>query len=121
MLVGAAALHRLVCVCVRVRASGLVPELFEEVDISRGGDELDEVLVGGSVGVGFLLLLRLLLPLLQLRQQHPVDGVRVAENLHQGLQHWRHRASSSVSPLPSQLYSYRSGAWPLASSVVRTL
>lgn len=75
---------------------GAGPELLKEVDISRGGDELNEVFVGGSIGVGLLLLLRLLLPLLQLRQKHPVDGVWVAQHLHQRLQHWRQQANSQV-------------------------
>lgn len=76
-----------VCGCVCAAAVGVMPELFEEIDISRRWYQFDEVFVGGSVGVGFLLLLSLLLPLLQLRQQHPVYGVWIAEDFHQRLQH----------------------------------
>lgn len=90
-----------VSVCECEWAVGVVPELFEEIDIGRGWYQLDEVFVGGSVGVGFLLLLGLLLPLLQLRQQHPVDWVRVAQHVHQRLQHWRaerHKSDRNVKP-----------------------
>lgn len=69
------------------RLPALSPELFEEVDVGAGADELDELLVGGRIGVGLLVVLVDLLTVLQLGQQHAVDVVWVAQQLHQRLQH----------------------------------
>lgn len=71
----------------RAAAPPLSPELFEEVYVGAGADELDELLVGGRVGVGLLVVLADLLAVLQLGQQHAVDVVRVAQDLHHRLQH----------------------------------
>lgn len=65
-----------------------IPELLQELHVRVAVDELDELFVGRSVGVGTLVVLVHLLSALQLGQQRLVDVVWVTEQGHRRLQHW---------------------------------
>lgn len=56
-----------------------IPELLQELHVRVAVNELDELFVGRSIGVGSLVMLIHLLSALQLGQQHLVDVVWVTE------------------------------------------